>query len=363
MVWESVPLHRKKVCVIGAGMAGLAAARELRREGHDVTVLEQSGDVGGQWQYDPRRDVADPLGTEAPVKVHSSMYASLRLISARENMGFTDFPFVPKDGRDQRRFPGHREVYLYLKDFCDVFGLMESVVVVVGSGESGKDIAMEVRKVAKEVHLDRLCDEGRVVFCDGSRVAADTIIYLDYSFPFLDTAGAVTVDDNRVGPLFEHVFPPSLAPSLSFIGIPKKVFAPWFFEAQAKWVAQVLSGRRTLPSEEEMMRSMEECYRACEIAGVPRKYTHDIGILFETYMDKFVDKCCDFPRLEKWNYELLVSSLINMHENLETFRDEYQDTDSIRKGLEAWRLAAQQVDQAAAVGAQIQSLGLREEAE
>ena len=39
-------LHSKKVCVVGAGMAGLAAARELRREGHAVTVMEQSGDVG-----------------------------------------------------------------------------------------------------------------------------------------------------------------------------------------------------------------------------------------------------------------------------------------------------------------------------
>jgi cation diffusion facilitator CzcD-associated flavoprotein CzcO len=49
MVSDSMPLQSKKVCVIGAGMAGLAAAQELRREGHNVTVLEQSGDIGGQW--------------------------------------------------------------------------------------------------------------------------------------------------------------------------------------------------------------------------------------------------------------------------------------------------------------------------
>ncbi|XP_044419039.1 flavin-containing monooxygenase FMO GS-OX-like 8 [Triticum aestivum] len=125
---ESMPLERKKVCVIGAGMAGLASARELRREGHDVTVLEQNADVGGQWLYDPRGDGADdPLDAAGPVKVHGSLYASLRVISARENMGFTDFHFAPKDGRDGRRCPGHREVQLYLKDFCDAFGLMEAV--------------------------------------------------------------------------------------------------------------------------------------------------------------------------------------------------------------------------------------------
>jgi cation diffusion facilitator CzcD-associated flavoprotein CzcO len=127
MVSDSMPLQSKKVCVIGAGMAGLAAAQELRREGHNVTVLEQSGDIGGQWLYDPRTDSADALGVAAPVRVHSSIYASLRLISPRQTTGFTDFPFLPKKGRDNRRFPGHREVHLYLKEFCDAFGLMEAV--------------------------------------------------------------------------------------------------------------------------------------------------------------------------------------------------------------------------------------------
>ncbi|KAM0867777.1 hypothetical protein ACQ4PT_041739 [Festuca glaucescens] len=389
-------------------MAGLAAVRELRREGHDVTVLEQSGDVGGQWLYDPRRDLADPLSAEEPVKVHSSIYASLRLISARENMGFTDFHFAPKDdhGRDQRRFPGHREVYLYLKDFCDTFGLMEfvrlntrvlrvamqqptsrcrqwavrsvnlakvetkedaepfrgEVVVVVGSGESGKDIAMEVRQVAKEVHLvaqsmkevtpglakvlakhsaslhvqlhlGRLCEDERAVFGDGSSVVADTVIYCtgyDYSFPFLDTAGG---RHRRRQPRGASV------------------------RARAKWVALVLSGRRALPPEEEMLRSVEEWYRSREIAGVPKNTWMNL--------DEFGDKYCDFPRVERWNTELLVASYINMVENLETFRDDYQDTDSIRKGVDAWQLAAQQihVNQAASVGAQIQSLGLPEQAQ
>jgi hypothetical protein len=44
-----------------------------------------------------------------------------------------------------------------------------------------------------------------------------------YSFPFLDTKGMVVVENDKVGPLYEHTFPPSLAPSLSFAGIPKKV--------------------------------------------------------------------------------------------------------------------------------------------
>ncbi|CAN6213412.1 unnamed protein product [Urochloa humidicola] len=121
----------KKVCVVGAGMSGLAAARELRREGHAVTVMEQCGDVGGQWLYNPRTDGDDPLGATAPVKVHNSMYASVRLMSPRECMGFSDFQFVPRPaaaaGRDARRYPGHREVYFYLKDFVAAFGFADAV--------------------------------------------------------------------------------------------------------------------------------------------------------------------------------------------------------------------------------------------
>ena len=108
----------KKVCVIGAGVSGLASARELLREGHDVTVMEQSSGVGGQWLYDPRTAGA-----------HSSMYFSVRLISPRELTCFSDFPFFPSnDGTgDARRYPGHAAFLRYIRDFCDAFGLMDVV--------------------------------------------------------------------------------------------------------------------------------------------------------------------------------------------------------------------------------------------
>ena len=138
----------KYVCVIGAGPSGLVAARELRREGHSVVVLEQNHDIGGQWLYDPRVEEEDALGRVTPLKVHSSVYASLRVMSPRLSMGFTDFPFLARKGRDMRAFPGHREIYLYLRDFCDWFGLRELIrfdtrvdnVAMVGSAESGNNL-------------------------------------------------------------------------------------------------------------------------------------------------------------------------------------------------------------------------------
>ncbi|XAR50006.1 hypothetical protein NMG60_11004209 [Bertholletia excelsa] len=430
----------KHVCVIGAGPSGLVAARELRKEGHTVVVYEQMHEVGGQWLYDPNVEEEDALGKGTPLKVHSSIYASLRLTSPREIMGFTDFPFVVKKGRDMRRFPGHQELLLYLKDFCEWFGLREmirfntrveyvgmmdygefgkdlrwvvkikeksekvveevfdavvvatghysqprlpvirgmdkwrrrhmhshiyrvpepfrnEVVVVVGNSLSGQDISMELVDVAKEIHLsaksldvseglskviskhqnlrlrpqiDCLQEDGKVLFVDGSCTIADTVIYCtgySYSFPFLDTKGILVVDDDRVGPLYEHTFPPSLAPSLSFVGVPRKLIGFPFFESQAKWIAQLLSGKRTLPTRDEMMQSIKEFYHSRDVAGIPKHNTHDIAN-FE-YCDKYGDYI-GFPHLEEWRKELCVSALKNADANLETYRDSYDDMEMLQ---------------------------------
>ncbi|KAF7059884.1 hypothetical protein CFC21_066730 [Triticum aestivum] len=476
-VQQRPQLQSKNVCVVGGGMAGLAAARELRREGHAVTVMEQSGDVGGQWLY-------DPAPTRGLVPSASSAYASLRLRTPREAMGFSDFQLLPRDGagRDPRRFPGHREVHCYLRDFCAAFGLMDAVrlntrvvrvaptstatrqwavrsvrrlggpedgaraeeeeeeavfdavvvatgqyshpvlpsgiegagewrrrqlhshlyrtpepfrgeaVVVVGCGDSGTDIALDLRRVARVVHLAagseastpavsrmvanhgdvlrlhprarRLHADGRVSFDDGSSVVADTVIYCTgygYSFPFLDTGGAVAVGDGGcvVGPLFEHVFPPSLAPSLSFVGVPRKVLVPWFVEAQARWVAQALSGRRALPPEAEMVRAVEEHLRAREAAGVPRKHAHH-HINGIDKMIEFMEEHGGLTPMEEWKEELLLSSVASMCDDLETFRDRADDGESVRKGLQGWRggLAAQAQHEAMDAAAEAEADGL-----
>jgi len=164
------------------------------------------------------------------------------------------------------------------------------------------------------------------------------------SFPFLDTGGVVTVDDNRVGPLYEHTFPPALAPSLSFVGVPKRVVVPRFYETQARWVAQVLSGRRMLPSSEEMMAWAEEHHRAREMAGMPKRHAHEF---FDDYncCDEFGEKHCGFPRLEDWKKELRWASVTRQRgDGSETFRDVYHDSELVRQGLlaQGWPAGSQQ---------------------
>ena len=52
------------------------------------------------------------------------------------------------------------------------------------------------------------------------------VTYFRYKLhvPFLRTNGIVSVQAKRIGPLYKHVFPPQLAPRLSFVGIPEKVW-------------------------------------------------------------------------------------------------------------------------------------------
>ncbi len=43
-------VKQKHVCVIGAGVSGLAAAKAFAERGHKVTIIERSGDLGGVWE-------------------------------------------------------------------------------------------------------------------------------------------------------------------------------------------------------------------------------------------------------------------------------------------------------------------------
>ncbi|MED6184187.1 hypothetical protein PIB30_045075 [Stylosanthes scabra] len=322
-----------KVAVIGAGVSGLVAARELKREHHNVVVFEKNTRVGGTWVYTPETD-SDPLSLDPNRSiVRSSLYPSLRTNLPRQLMEFLDYPFRQNDGRvDPRTFPCHEEVLRFLEEFADEFGINEltrfgtevvkvekmegeegwvvesrashgggdsvcrevfdsvvvcsghnvapsvaevcgiekwrgfqmhshnyrdpqpfqgQVVILIGLGPTSFDISREIALVAKEVHVSvRLnpakkgmkledfanvrfhpmikCinEDGFVVFEDGVTIYADSIIHCTgykNELPFLETNGVVSIDENRVGPLYKHVFPPSLAPWLSFIGLTELV--------------------------------------------------------------------------------------------------------------------------------------------
>ena len=56
-------VSQKQVCVIGAGVSGLAAAKAFAARGHTVTIVEKSANLGGVW--DPSRAYPD-VQTQSP---------------------------------------------------------------------------------------------------------------------------------------------------------------------------------------------------------------------------------------------------------------------------------------------------------
>ncbi|QCI67279.1 flavin-containing monooxygenase [Phreatobacter stygius] len=54
---------QKTVCIIGAGISGLVAAKVFKQHGHKITVVERAADIGGVWE--PSRSYPD-VQTQSP---------------------------------------------------------------------------------------------------------------------------------------------------------------------------------------------------------------------------------------------------------------------------------------------------------
>lgn len=238
------------------------------------------------------------------------------------------------------------------------------VVVIIGSSASAVDISRDIARFAKEVHIaDRSITEGTpikqpgydnmwlhsmiesthedgtVVFQDGSSANVDVIMHCTgykFHFPFLETDGIVTVGDNRVGPLYKHVFPPSLAPWVSFVGLPWKVIPFPLVELQSKWIAGILSGRIALPSQEEMIKDVEALYLEMEIAGRPKRYTHDIS-QYQFEYDHWLSSECEHPGVEEWRKQMYVANGKNKIAFPESYRDKWEDEHLLAQALQDFK--------------------------
>ncbi|KAL0040645.1 hypothetical protein WJX79_000450 [Trebouxia sp. C0005] len=379
------PQQSLSVAVIGAGAAGLVAARELVLEGHRVTVFEKGSSTGGVWVYTDEVEAPDLLGQDPERhKVHSSMYAQLRTNLPREVMAYTDFAFDDLAGqsKDSRRFPSHEEVLRCPEvKGSDVFpgqvthshnyrhneAFKGQTVVLVGASASGEDICREIAEVADKVYLcarswqnpawatetvpfghqhniwrrpvpSSLAKDGSVTFSDGQRVErVDSVMYCTgylYIFPFLDNI--VSTADNRVAPVYRHIFPLSTAPTLSIIGLPWKVVPFPEFEVQAKWIARVLSKRVHLPSMDAMQAEVQRFYADLEQQEVPARYTHQLGDKQWAYKDWIAEQCGpDVAKTEPWRRKMYEATGQNKREFPDRYRDVWRDDDLVVQAKQA----------------------------
>jgi dimethylaniline monooxygenase (N-oxide forming) len=105
-----MPIHSRRIAVIGAGAGGLSTARFLLADGHDVTVFEGGSFVGGLWVY----------GNDNGLSV---AYASLHINSEPRASHLRGFPFP----EGSSLFPSHVDMHAYFMAFADHFGITERI--------------------------------------------------------------------------------------------------------------------------------------------------------------------------------------------------------------------------------------------
>ncbi|CAL1685616.1 unnamed protein product [Lasius platythorax] len=109
-----------KVCVIGAGAAGLCAIRHLAANvKFETTVYEQTNEIGGTWVY------KEQIGLDANgLPIHSSMYQNLRTNLPAKIMNFPDY--ITMEAREPSCV-SHQEILNYLRDYAQHFDISRHI--------------------------------------------------------------------------------------------------------------------------------------------------------------------------------------------------------------------------------------------
>jgi glutamate synthase (NADPH/NADH) small chain len=173
----------KRVAVVGSGPAGLAAAQQLRRAGHSVTVYEKNDRIGGLLRYGIpnfklEKHVVDRrieqmkaegitfithahVGENVPVEALTEHYDAILLSGGAEHPRNLNIPgrelkgihyameFLPQQNR---RCEGDAEDH-FLTDRTKAIHAKGKRVVIIGGGDTGADcLGTTHRQGALSVH-------------------------------------------------------------------------------------------------------------------------------------------------------------------------------------------------------------------
>ncbi|BDA66665.1 hypothetical protein CAL7716_008310 [Calothrix sp. PCC 7716] len=94
----------QKVCVIGAGISGLAAAKTFIEEGYEVQVYEKQGAIGGVWEKSRRYP---GVTTQTPGRIYT----------------YPDYPLPAS----YPEWPTGEQVNAYLESYANHFGVVQQI--------------------------------------------------------------------------------------------------------------------------------------------------------------------------------------------------------------------------------------------
>jgi glutamate synthase (NADPH/NADH) small chain len=164
----------KTVAVIGSGPAGLAAAQQLNRVGHTVTVFERDNAIGGLLRYgipnfklekgiiDRRVKVLEAEGIVFKVNVNVGVNYSVEKLNAFDSIvlcgGSTESRSLPTKGIESKgvvqamTFLTQQTKSLYGETIQNQILAKDKNVIVIGGGDTGSDcVGTSNRQGAKSV--------------------------------------------------------------------------------------------------------------------------------------------------------------------------------------------------------------------
>nr|XP_007987721.2 dimethylaniline monooxygenase [N-oxide-forming] 2 isoform X2 [Chlorocebus sabaeus] len=147
----------KKVAVIGAGVSGLISLKCCVDEGLEPTCFERTEDIGGVWRFKTTvlsvRKCPDfsssgqwKVVTQSNGKEQSAVFDAVMVCT-----GHHFLPHIPlKSFPGIERFKGQ---YFHSRQYKHPDGFEGKRILVIGMGNSGSDIAVELSKNAAQVFI------------------------------------------------------------------------------------------------------------------------------------------------------------------------------------------------------------------
>lgn len=131
-------LRRADVVVVGAGLAGLVAARDLRRAGKSVVVMEARGRVGGRC-YSRSLPGASDVANLGATFVGPTQH---RIVALAKELGFGVFPTY-NTGKNVLFFDGRRAEYTGAIPPVTPTALVEAQVAITQLDNMAKTVPLE----------------------------------------------------------------------------------------------------------------------------------------------------------------------------------------------------------------------------
>jgi cation diffusion facilitator CzcD-associated flavoprotein CzcO len=249
-------LEGKRVLVLGIGNSAVDLAVESSRIAEETFLAMRRGAyvlpkfLGGK----PIDESAPPFMSRLPLAVQRFFFARLLKLSVGE---MTDYG-LPEP--DHKLLEAHPTV-------------SSELLPRIGHGD-----------IAVKPNIARFAGGRRVRFADGSEEQIDLVVYCtgyEITFPFLDEK-VFAARDNRM-PLYKRAVSVE-SPGLYFLGFiqPLGPLMP-LAEAQAEWIADLLTGEAALPPAAEMRKEIADYERWLEKRFVKSK-RHTIEVDFYPYL-------------------------------------------------------------------------------